>query len=449
MASILSLSAELKLSIIEQLDLKSPSFIPTPSPDLLSLSQVCKVFRTLTLPYLLEETTVLNTSKSGLSALSIFESAYAEHVRGVHYIGIMPMTPDFEASDEPVRQPSLEDLPPSVEQVLSTLAKLPNLKRVVMEFRGGKTAEDDEEAYRASYNIFEEPEDDERLLEAEKTEAFQSLMQRSYDALARNPKSAIKDLELRNVVAKQSSAWNSDSFRDVLRGLSSFTISLRGGDNGAGWQINMVQAYIGFVESLNTLFFEHLTNIKHLHFSASSDGPPGLECGMNNAGLPLDRNQMPDLQSLVLRHVFISKQLAAFITAHGDTLRSIQLDNCYSGIDDNNLAEDVALLWGDFFSSIASRDMKTLHAFDIGPSDFERERHLDEDDYKYDVTVQADKLCETFPGRRMLDYKQVDDKYGMLFDCEDLVSARFEDGSDHAGWEQLCEVIAKNVEGEP
>jgi len=45
----------------------------------------------------------------------------------------------------------------------------------------------------------------------------------------------------------------------------------------------------------------------------------------------------------------------------------------------------------------------------------------------------------------MYDYKHLDDKYGMVFDSEEMAFERFENGSDHAAWQKLCKVIERNV----
>jgi hypothetical protein len=254
MASLLSLSTELKLMIIENLDLTSTGFIPGPSQDLLSISRVCKVLRTLSLPHLLKNITLLNDQKSGSSILALLKGAYVEHVRNLYYIGIMPVPESLDVSDEPVKEPSPDDLPESVEQVLSGLTKLPNLERVTVQFACADTAEEDEEIYRHSYEIFGELETDEQALDSENIIAFRSLMERSYRALSRNPASSIKHLELKDMMPNKCSAWNLAEFQALLGGLSSFTISLRGGDNGVGGQINHIQGYLDFVAELHLYF---------------------------------------------------------------------------------------------------------------------------------------------------------------------------------------------------
>jgi hypothetical protein len=100
-------------------------------------------------------------------------------------------------------------------------------------------------------------------------------MERSYRALSHNAASSIKHLELKNVVANKCSAWQSADFHVLLQGLSSFTISLRGGDNGAGWQINMVPGYLSFVSELNVYFFRYLHNVKYFSFVPPTTGRQG------------------------------------------------------------------------------------------------------------------------------------------------------------------------------
>jgi hypothetical protein len=437
MASLASLPNELKLNIIENLDMNSTSFIPAPSQELLSLSRVCKVLRALVLPFMLKTITLLNEEKSGSSVLAILNSPYRKHVQHVHYIGVMPMPEAAIMRSQPVKEPSAQDLPESVEQVLSSLNRLPNLERAVVDFRCAENEEEDSETYRFSFYDFDDPESDEDVLEEERTVSYRSLMERSYRALTRNPASTIKHLELKNVSAKKCSAWKLPEFLALLEGLTSFTMSLRGGDNGAGWHINMEHGYLDFIQNLDDCFFRHLSNVKNLDFAASEDAPPGIPDGLNNAALWLLGEHMPQLQNLSLRHVFISTSLAAFITSHGNTLEFVQLTKCYSGFG----PEDVPS-WSQFFRSIASQDMKSLRAFEIAPTDLER---LEDDEWQADTVKRSEDLRNQFPERRMYDYKHLDDKYGMVFDTEHEAFGKFEDGSDHTSWEILCEVIRKNV----
>lgn len=445
MANFLSLSAELKLSIVEQLDLASTSFIPGPSADILSLSRVCKVLRAIAAPFLFKDLTLLNDEKNGSSVLAVFDSTWAEHVRSMHYIGVMAM-PSYEVVEDglPCQAPSPEDLPSPAKQALCSLNRLPNLERVIVEFRCDRSEKEEQDIYESTFENLEEPESDDEIVKSEAKYAYRSLMEQSYTALSQNPASTIKNLELRNNLAKGCSSWKTDAFQALLGGLSSFSMSLRGGDNGAGWQINTVAAYLAYIESLDARLFQHLQGVKHFGFSATTDGPPGLEGGMNNTSLPLHTDHMPELTSLELQHVFISKELATFIAEHGQTLARIRLNDCYSGLDDNNCTDEgIALSWGDFFSTIADHKMAALCTFEIAPSYLETVEVPKHGAYRHEFAKRVKEVRENSPERRMLDYKIVDDKYGMLFDS-DLGLEKFEEAADQAGWEKLCAVLERN-----
>ena len=438
MASFLSLSAELKLSIVEQLDHASTSFIPGPSQDLLNFGYVCKAFRNLAIPYILRDLVLLNDERSGSSVLAIFESSLAKLVHSVHYIGVMEM-PSKDRMEN-ASEPSPEDLPLNVEQVLCSLNRLPNLERTVVEFRSAKDVVEDESIYEGSYDYFEELESYEEALGSEKRDAYWSLMKRSYDALARNPASTIRNLELRNITPKRCSSWERIEFQALLNQISSFTISLRGGGNGIGWQLNKVPAYLTFVESLDSFFFKHLLQTIIFRFSATIDGPPGLPRGLNNAGLPLKYDQLPNLRRLELKHVFINSGLSGFIANHRRLLEEVRLDKCYSGLVYNDVPSDVALSWGEFFSYIAESEMTALRRFEVGPSDCETEPIPEPNTYDYARIVQSKKLLENCPGRRMFDYKCTHDEYGSLYETE-LNEEKFEEGADHASWERLVTML--------
>ncbi|KAG9197357.1 hypothetical protein G6514_001841 [Epicoccum nigrum] len=160
-------------------------------------------------------------------------------------------------------------------------------------------------------------------------------------------------------------------------------------------------------------------------FYATTDGPPGLPGGQNNTGLPLKEDQLPNLRSLELKHVFIDSGLAGFIANRRSLLKEVRLEKCYSGLVYNDVFEDVALSWGAFFSVIADSEMTALRRFEIGPSDCETEPIPEPNSFGYSRLVQSKELRDDYPGRRMFDYKCVDGKYGTLF-ATDLNEEKFE-----------------------
>ena len=371
---------------------------------------------------------MLNDEKSGSFVSATFCNDDARHVKTLHYIGIKP-TPDEGGALE---EPSPDDFPGSVNDVLSSLSSFPNLGKVTIQFACDRTREEDNSIYQDNYYLFEEPEDMEMVQEAERDEPFRSLMQQSYTALSRNTAIGLKHLELKNVVAKQCSAWSLEGFRALLGGLDSFKINLRGGDNGVGWKINKLEGYLDFVSQLDTYFFKHLSNVKNFSFAATHDGPA--------ENLPLLGQHMPQLRSLSLEYVFITGDLVAFIAAHGETLETITFTNCYS-----LWPEDDYITWGDFFFGVAAKKPKALLEFHVSASDLEQWDPALETSWRFDDEKRIRILREQFPRRRMFDYKHLDGKYGMVFDSIDRALDRFEAGSDQRGWTQTCELMERNA----
>ncbi|KAH4050603.1 hypothetical protein HBH49_120740 [Parastagonospora nodorum] len=205
----------------------------------------------------------------------------------------------------------------SISRDLLSLSQLPNLEHVIVQFGWTKYPSTDEGMHRDEYNSTEE-------LQGQGTDVeFRSLMLQSYEALARNPPSYIKSLEPRNVLAHTCSAWNTAEFQESLKELSSFSISLQGGDNGAGGSINTTPGYFEFIPELDFYFFEHLKNITHFSSATTDDGPPAIQEDTRISALRLCETHMPQLRRLELESVFISQSLSAFIPAHGDTLESL------------------------------------------------------------------------------------------------------------------------------
>jgi hypothetical protein len=460
MASLLSLPTELKNIIIENIENIDPppvSCINFPPPDLLSLSTTCKVFRALTAPFLFRNITLLNDQKSGSSVLAISESLHAKHVQSIHYVGValLGCGPDvYNWVFNPRRPEPLPDgteplsghLPDSVEQVLSRLAVFPCLRRLIIEFRFDRSEYYDMMVLTGSLMGFTQAETENEILEIEKNDGFRSLMKQSYTALARNTMTTVKHLELKKLIPRGCSAWGLAGFQSFLRGLSSFTISLRGGEcSTTEERINLTAAYGPFVSSLDEHFFQHLSEVKQLRFAATEDGVVGLQGGRGHAPLPLRGHHMPKLLVLELEYVFVSSVLAEFIAAHNQSLQSVSLKDCYSGIGCSSAYN--ALTWGDFFSCIASRNSECLQEFIISPSWFERvqPQELGEKDYGYPIAMKAKNLQKEFPDRRFLMYGCISPDLGRLVPETENVIESFKSGQDHEGWQRLDHTIQRSI----
>jgi hypothetical protein len=185
-----------------------------------------------------------------------------------------------------------------VEEVLSNLTRLPNLERVTVQFSWTKYPSTDEEMHGDDYNWTEQ------LKALDPNAEIRVLALQSYEALARNSPSCIKSLELRNVLTQECTAWSTTAFQKLLKELSYFSISIRGGDNGVGWKINTAPGYFEFMAELDPCFFEHLQNVTYFSFSATDDGPTAVQGDAGISALRLRETHMPQLRTLKLNLVF-------------------------------------------------------------------------------------------------------------------------------------------------
>lgn len=89
--------------------------------------------------------------------------------------------------------------------------------------------------FEDSWEILEEGETPQQVLEAESEEGWRALMARSLEALSRNKSAHFEALELRKLVPKEVSTFRSDVFHHFLGTVRRFKLSVKEYDNGAGW----------------------------------------------------------------------------------------------------------------------------------------------------------------------------------------------------------------------
>jgi hypothetical protein len=287
MASLSGLSNELKLIIIELLDAEElkppeqdpedssyreeveddpPRKLPMVNPHLVNLSCVDRLFRTIVAPYVFKTVILRNNETSARSVQTLSNGPYASLIKRLEYLAVAPFPSDYENQKETF-EPKAEHYPAEVEDILAHLDRFEKLETVGIEFPWG-----DGGSHDAFYN-FEDVEVAEVISKAEEELGWRALMQKSYTALTRNKAGVVKKLELRNLVPREASVWRTDEWRTFLGGLEGFEISLRGGENGAGWCINTLDGYIGFVGDFHDLFLNHLGQVRDFKLFATHYGP--------------------------------------------------------------------------------------------------------------------------------------------------------------------------------
>jgi hypothetical protein len=464
MPSLLDLSAELQLLIIEYLDTPTTPcvppaayFAPRASRDIASLSSSCRTFRKLSAPGLFRNICLRNDDKSGKSLQAVGKSPWtASFVRELNFEARINLD---EVWEEP-NPLSDQDFSPSVEEVLSHLERFPRLECLSVQFKCGETESLDRDAVTSNlYEIWSEAPDPFRDFAALKLEEgksdWRAMMARTYDAISSSKRpSTLTTLELRDVLPSGVSSFTTEDWQAFLKTLKAFRLSL----HGCTENFNIADGYLGFIENLD-LMFSQLTSVTEFRFAATDSGPPGVS-GDLHATFPLNVGDMPMLEVFELRSCFINDRTARFIAAHVKTLRRIALEDCYSAASCELAEEDTN--WAKFFAIIASALEKSLEpppleAFFVTPRILSRHRGQDGvyGQLPGGTPITGDlqqielahSLADAEPHRRPFDYAVLDTKYGYLReDGEENLDA-FLDGHDQAAYDRVMAVVGRQSGG--
>ena len=477
--SLVDLSDELHLKIIQELLkhdqlLHEKSLEPDPQMgeqdrddefqyhrDLMNWSCTSRYFRSLLAPYIFRKIKLRNDEKSGASVGAVLGGSQGDLVREIYFLGTIPpgMTdPDdnneidkplpegfYKASDEDEEEDEESitvTLPPVVDGLLSDLSRFPNLESLSIGFIY---------PYECP---FDEYYDAEGIMDNENPEparAFKGLMTTTYNTLLRNKSPQLRAVEIRKFVWTFTKPYESQAFHDFLSHVESFSLSVRGGDNGAGWLVNTCDGYLECIAIFDELFFDHLKSATVLTLRAPHEGPIGLE-GMRHARLALKREQMPALKSLHLEHIFICQELVDFVAGHTDTLEQLTLHDCYSSV--NGLQENHAFYWKHFSDALHRADLKRLSHLEIRPYnapltfDEEMDRcynRVPEEREEPDNVQQIPQVLSADKKRRVFAYTMLDDKYGSCFVDEGENEASFERGEDQVAYDRLMAHVNANA----
>ena len=424
--------------------------------DLMNWSCTSRYFRNLLAPYIFRNIKLRNDEKSGASVDALLKSSHGDLVKEIYFLGNIPDPYDNNEHDEPLpegfhrisNEAEEEEeesvtitLPPVVDNILSDLKQFSNLESLSIGFT------------HPYDNPFDEYYDAEGIGDNEEPEtgrAFKALITTAYETLLRNKGAQLRALEIRKLVWTFTEPYESQTFHDFLGHVKHFSLSVKGGENRAGWCVNTCDGYLECVARFDELFFDHLVSATSLNLQATYSGPIGLE-GMRHGRLALKGQQMPLLKSLRLEYIFVCQELADFVASHADTLERLTLHEC--SICANDLQENEPFYWSHFFDALHRADLKQLSYLEIQPSN--ASLTFDEaTDRKYnrvptehaepDNVQQIRQVISTDQKWREFAYATLDDKYGVFFQDEETQAA-FERGEDQVAFDRLMATINANA----
>ena len=285
----------------------------------------------------------------------------------------------------------------------------------------------------------------------EAARAFKALITTTYETLLRKKVPQLRVLEIRKLVWTFTEPYESQTFHECLSHVKHFSLSVRGGDNGAGWGVNTCDGYLECVARFDELFFDHLASAISFTLQAPDLGPIGLE-GMRHARLALKGQQMPLLKFLRLEYIFICQELADFIASHADTLERLTLHECNSSV--NGLQENEPFYWNHFFDALHGADLKQLSHLEIQSSnasltlDEATDRsynHVPTERAEPENVQQIRQVISTDEKRRVFAYATLDDKYGTCYEDDEENQAAFERGEDQVAFDRLMATVNANA----
>ena len=432
--------------------------------DLMNWSCTSRYFRNLLAPYIFQNIKLRNDEKSGASVAALLRGPHGDLVKGIYFLGNIPPgmadpadnNPDDEplpegfhksaddAEEEEEEESVTTTLPPVVDNLLSDLSQFSNLESLSIGFTY---------PYDDTFGEYYEAEG---LIDNENPEparAFKALMTTTYETLFRNKVPQLRVVEVRKFVCTFTEPYETQTFHDFLSHVKHFSLSVRGGDNGAGWKVNTCDTYLETVERFDELFFDHLASATSFTLQAPDEGPIGLE-GRNHARLALKRQQMPLLKSLRLEYIFICQELADFTASHADTLERLTLHNCKSCVSVNGLQENEPFYWSQLFDALHGADLKQLSHLEIQPSNapltldesFDRDfNRAPTERAEPDSVQQTRQLISTDKERRVFEYAMLDDKYGICDEDDEENQAAFERGEDQVAYDRLMAHVDANA----
>ena len=427
--------------------------------DLMNWSCTSLYFRNLLAPYIFTSIKLRNDEKSGASVDALLKGRHGALVKEIHFLGTIPprtANPDdggevddalaegsnnksYEAGKEIGKSVTIT-LPPVVDDILSDMRQFSNLESLSIGFTY---------PFDNNFDEYYDTETPERSGNPEAARNLHALMTKTYDTLLRNKDFQLRAVEIRKFVGFFAEPYESQRFHDFLSHVEHFTISVREGDVGVGWYVEMCSPHLECVARFDELFFNHLASATTLTIRAPYAGPIGLD-GFNPARLGLREEQMPLLKSLNLEHIFICQELVDFVISHTDSLEQLTLHDCNGRPN----FDGSTFYWNHFFDALRSANLKHLSYLEIRPYNarltfeevYEPPPFLPHTERLEPENVQQiSRILNADPRRRMFAYATMDDKYEDIFiDHEETVAA-FERGEDQVAFDRLMGNVNANA----
>ncbi|KAI5362216.1 Putative F-box domain-containing protein [Septoria linicola] len=294
-------------------------------------------------------------------------------------------------------------------------------------------------------HIHEDHETQDDVSEREQSLLWRRIINETYQALA--SRKGVKKLELSKVVPRACSTFYSAEWQGFLGNVEDLHFSLWGSSEDS--HSNAVPGYLDFCEDLNDLFFTHLQRLTKLTLIADPGNPMGMNGGNHHLPTPIRPSDMPKLMCLELENFFVEPALVNFVRSHSKTLASLSLKNCLAT---STYSDSGRYSWTSFFGALRECH-PMLDTFTVTnervPLTQDEQFHqgntpfVPSDDEPENVKLIRKQVLEN-PNLRLWPYVYLDDKYGIVYYCEEDNIEAFEAGEDQAEYDAWMRLVASN-----
>ncbi|KAF5550369.1 hypothetical protein FPHYL_9389 [Fusarium phyllophilum] len=293
-------------------------------------------------------------------------------------------------------------------------------------------------------NIVESEENWEQTLQQERDIIWRAQYNEFMRTVSMNQN--ITGLKIKNLIAKNASAWETPEWASFLGRLQVLEIGVFGGDD------DCLHTNLGFMEFIGNLPYfvmRHATNVRHLTLEASPDGLFGGASANYSIPLPLKEDHFLFLHSLTLKNIMIGLDLVEFLTSRVDCFEELELHDCMCDGPEPEYGPDWDLepvTWADLWRVIRESSMRLFKVSVVQSKRppllwQEGESEEDEATENSEAAARIRKMLEEDGSLVLWRYTRVDYEYGWIVELPDDNVKYFEEGEDQREYVKLLEVL--------
>ncbi|KAF5700825.1 hypothetical protein FMUND_14177 [Fusarium mundagurra] len=258
---------------------------------------------------------------------------------------------------------------------------------------------------------------------------------------------SITDLKMKNLIAKNTSTWETPEWASFLGRLQVLELGVFGADDDC---FHTSIGFIEFIGSLPHFVMRHARNVRHLTLEASPNGLLGGASANYRIPLPLKEDHFLFLQSLTLKNIMIGPDLVEFLTSRVDCFEELELHDCMCDGPEPEYGPDwdlESVTWADLWKAIRESNMRLFKVSVVQskrPPLLWREGESEEDEASDDskaVAARIRKMLEEDGCLVLWRYARIEYEYGWIVELSDDNVKYFEEGEDQREYVKLLEVL--------